>query len=160
MKLSMREEFNAPVEVVFAAITDIQAAAKWMPNLVSIELLTDGPYDVGTKWRETRSMFGREASEVFEVKALTPGKSIELYVDGKLGSSKRGEYRFIYDLEKQNGTTIMYVRGTMTGMGVMGALFGWLFKGMFRKAISKDHAALRDFVEASSSQAAPNPPPH
>ncbi len=148
MKISIREEFNAPAEKVFAAVTDVEAADKWMPNLVSMKLLTEGAYGVGTKWRETRKMFGKEAVEIFEVTAFEPGRHIELYVDGKQGSSGRGEYRFRYDFEQHDGRTVMNLQGDITGMGCVGALFGWLFKGMFRKAIQKDHQALRDYIEA------------
>lgn len=148
MELSLREEFKAPPAKVFAALTDVANAEKWMPNVVKIEMLTEGEYGVGTKWRETRTMFGKEASEVFEVTAFTPGKRIEMYVDGSQGSSKRGEYRFIYDFEERDGRTVMNLRGTISGMGCMGVLFGWLFKGMFRKAVRKDHEALRQYVES------------
>jgi uncharacterized protein YndB with AHSA1/START domain len=148
MELSFREEFGAPLEKVFSAVTDIPAAEKWMPNLVRMELLTEGAYGVGTRWRETRKMFGKEAAEVFEVVAYTPGKHIELFVDGKQGASGRGEYRFKYDFEERGGKTVVSIHGSITGMGCMGVVFGWMFKGMFAKAIRKDHEALRQYIES------------
>jgi uncharacterized protein YndB with AHSA1/START domain len=149
MEISLHEEFNAPVEKVFAAFTDVPGAQKWMPNLVKMEMLTDGAYGLGTKWRETRKMLGTQASEVFEVTSFTPGKRIELYIDGSLGSSKRGEYRFTYEFQEQNGKTLMNLSGSVTGMGVIGALFGWFFKGMIRRMIKKDHEAFRKYVESA-----------
>jgi uncharacterized protein YndB with AHSA1/START domain len=149
MDFTIREEFNAPVSKVYGAFTDVAAFAEWLPDIVRIETLTDAPFGVGTKWRETRKMFGKEASEVFEVVAATPGKRIELFVDGRQGSSKRGEYRFTYDFQERDGKTKLDLHASITGMGWAGVLFGWLFKGMFRKAIKKDHEALRRFVEAS-----------
>jgi uncharacterized protein YndB with AHSA1/START domain len=148
MELTFREEFDAPLDKVFAAVTDIPAAEKWMPNLVRMEMLTDGPYGVGTKWRETRKMFGKEAAEVFEVTGLAPGKHIELFVDGKQGASGRGEFRFKYDFEERGGKTVINIQGSITGMGCMGVVFGWMFKGMFAKAIRKDHEALRQHIES------------
>jgi hypothetical protein len=43
----------------------------------------------------------------------------------------------------------MTVHVSITDMGCMGVLFGFLFKGMFRRAIAKDHEAFRKFVEAA-----------
>jgi uncharacterized protein YndB with AHSA1/START domain len=149
MEITLDEEFNAPPGRVFAAITDMDSWHKWMQNLVRIEKLTEGPFAKGSQWREVRKMFGKEAAEVFEVTALEPGKSMELHVDGKKGASGRGEYRFRYEFSGSAGKTTMRMHGSITGMGCMGAVFGWMFKGMFRKQIAKDHAALRKHIEAA-----------
>jgi hypothetical protein len=74
-------------------------------------------------------------------------RSFLLYVDGTKGSSKRGEYRFAYRLEPMAHGTRVVMNGTIEGMGVMGALLGFLMKGMFRKAMQKDMDALKAHVE-------------
>jgi len=150
MEISLIEEFNAPPARVFGAITDLENWHKWMPGLVRVERLTQGEYGTGAQWRETRKMMGREATETFEVTAFEPGKSMELFVDGRKGSSGRGEYRFRYTFEEAGGRTRMTLHGTITGMGCLGAVFGWMFKGMFRKQIAKDHAALRKYLESAA----------
>ena len=91
-------------------------------------------------------MFGKKASEEFEVTAYEPGKRIELYVDGSKGSSKRGEYRFVYELREVDGKTHMRMDGTIDGMGWVFGIVGKLFAGPFKKAIAKDHAALREYL--------------
>lgn len=145
--LSSQKEINAPPERVFAVMTDMDAAGQWMPNFVRIEMLTPGEYGVGTKWRETRKMFGREASEVFEVTGLEPGKSLELYVDGTQGASKWGYYRFRYQLEPVGGKTSLTLTGEMGGLGVFMELLGRLMAGAFKKALGKDLDAMTDYIE-------------
>lgn len=149
MDVTFVEEINAPPERVVAALTDIEAWHKWMPNLVRAEKLSDGPFGKGTRWRETRRMFGKEAAEEFEVVSFDPPRGLELFVDGTKGASKRGEYRFKYRFEDVGGRTRMTVDGAITGMGPLGDALGFFFKGVFRKAIAKDHQALRKFVEAA-----------
>jgi uncharacterized protein YndB with AHSA1/START domain len=149
MEMTWVEDFNAPPERVFAAITDIESWQKWMQNLVRVEKLTPGPFAKGSQWREVRKIMGKEGAEVFEVVAIDPPRSMELYVDGAKGSTKKGEYRFKYAFENIGGKTRMTVHGSITGMGCMGVVFGFLFKGMFRRAIAKDHEAFRKFVEAA-----------
>src|SRR5262245_64921399 len=87
-------EIAAPPQKVFAALADLDAMGKWMPSLVRIERLTQGPLAKGSQFRQTRKMLGHEATEQFEVTEFDPPRALGLYVDGTKGSSKCGEYRF------------------------------------------------------------------
>ena len=75
--------FEASPERIFAVMTDLDAAAEWMPNIVSIERLDGDGFGVGTQWRETRKMFGKEATELFEVKHCDAARALDIYVDGR-----------------------------------------------------------------------------
>ena len=46
---------------------DVEHAADTLSGIGAVEMLTEGPYAVGTRWRETRSMMGMTASEEMEV---------------------------------------------------------------------------------------------
>ncbi|MEO0827006.1 MAG: SRPBCC family protein [Cyanobacteria bacterium J06642_9] len=93
MPISFTSEFEieAPPAQVVAAMVDFDSWHRWMDGLVKIEKLTDGPYGVGTQWRETRKMFGKEASEVFEVTGFEPPHTVNLRVDGSQGTTGTGE---------------------------------------------------------------------
>ncbi|MFY0530569.1 SRPBCC family protein [Archangium gephyra] len=147
IEFTVRKEIAASPERVFSALKDLDAASKWMPNLVGIEKLSPGKFGVGTKWRETRRMFGREAGEFFEVTGLEPNKSLELYVDGTQGSSKRGHYRFRYRLEPAGGKTALTMEAEIGGMGFLLELFGRLMLGSFKKAIVSDLEAMVGYLE-------------
>lgn len=147
--LSFQQEINAPPERVFATLTDLDAAAQWMPNLVGIEKLTPGVVGVGMKWRETRKMFGQQASEHFEVTGYEPDKGLELYVDGTKGSSRKGYYRFRYQLEPRDGKTALSMTGEIGGLGKFMELFGRLFAGTFKKALAKDMEAMARYIEGT-----------
>ena len=58
-KTSLTQHINAPAEKVWAVISDIPASAATLSSIDSIQMLTEGPYSVGTRWKETRSMLGR-----------------------------------------------------------------------------------------------------
>jgi uncharacterized protein YndB with AHSA1/START domain len=149
IEFSVRREIAASPDRVFAALKDLDAARQWMPNLVGIEKLSPGRFGVGTKWRETRRMFGREASELFEVTGCEPGKSLELYVDGTQGSSKRGHYRFRYLLEPSGGHTTLTLAAEIGGMGFLLELLGRFMLGSFKKAIVSDLEAMARYLEGS-----------
>lgn len=150
MEVTFREEFDAPVERVFHVFTDIDGAPKWLPNLIKIEKLTPGPFAKGTQWRETRKMFGKAATETFEVTAFEPGRGFELFIDGSKGATGRGEFRFSYRFEAANAKSVMRVQGVITGLGCMGTALGWLFKGMIKKMIAKDHEAVRKYLQSAT----------
>ena len=58
--------------IVWRAVSNIEHAARWIPAIKSIEIL-DGPRTgKGLRWRETRIMFGREATEVMEIAEWKP----------------------------------------------------------------------------------------
>ncbi|AKJ02530.1 polyketide cyclase/dehydrase/lipid transport protein [Archangium gephyra] len=149
IQFTVHKEIAASPDRVFGVLKDLEAARKWMPNLVGIEKLSPGRFGVGTKWRETRRMFGRDASELFEVTGLEPNKSLELYVDGTQGSSKRGHYRFRYQLEPVGGKTALTMVAEIGGMGFLLELFGRLMLGSFKKAITSDLDAMASYLEGS-----------
>ncbi|MBD8505013.1 SRPBCC family protein [Hoyosella sp. G463] len=70
--MDITRHINAPVGRVWRIITDLDNAADVLDGITRIERLSGDGYEVGTRWRETRKMLGREASEemwVTEVEA-------------------------------------------------------------------------------------------
>ena len=66
--MSTSIEIFKPKDAVWPAITDIGESSKMISSIMKIEIL-DKPKTgiVGLKWRETRIMFGKEATEVMWV---------------------------------------------------------------------------------------------
>jgi hypothetical protein len=92
-------------------------------------------------------MFGREASEVFEVVRVEPDRSIELYVDGTQGSSKRGWYRFRWELSPSGERTQLLLHGEIGGLP---RFVEWLARPLmapFRKAMRGDIEAMKRYAE-------------
>lgn len=71
----LSKHISAPIETVFDVAADLPHAAEHIRGIEKIELLTPGPIGVGTKWRETRRMMGREATEVLEIKSFERPRS-------------------------------------------------------------------------------------
>lgn len=65
--IRMSTTIQAPPERAFAAFADFPHAARSVSGIERIEMLTDGPVGAGTRFRETRIMFGREATEEMKV---------------------------------------------------------------------------------------------
>lgn len=63
---------RASPERVWEALTDLQGTERVLSGVERIEVLTEGGFAVGTRWRETRRMLGREATEEMYVTASEP----------------------------------------------------------------------------------------
>jgi hypothetical protein len=78
---SMTKRIDATVEAVFDVGSDLEHAAGRIRGIVKIELLTPGPVGVGTRWRETRRMMGREHTETLEMTAFDRPRSYTVGCD-------------------------------------------------------------------------------
>lgn len=65
----------APPARVFEILADLRGGAKRITAITKLEVLTPGPIGKGTRFRETRVMFGREATEEMEITHFDPPRS-------------------------------------------------------------------------------------
>jgi hypothetical protein len=68
----MNEWIARPPKEVFDFISDSNNAPKVVQSVTGMVKLTNGPAGVGTRYRETRLMNGREHHAELEVKAFDP----------------------------------------------------------------------------------------
>ncbi len=66
-RIELEQMVQASVDRVWGVLSDIEHADQTLSGVERVEMLTDGPYRVGTEWRETRRMFGKEATEQMHV---------------------------------------------------------------------------------------------
>ncbi|GGR68028.1 hypothetical protein GCM10010282_71050 [Streptomyces roseolus] len=57
---------------VWESITDLPDLPRVLSGVQRVEVLTEGGFDVGTRWRETRKMLGKEATEEMTVTECEP----------------------------------------------------------------------------------------
>lgn len=150
--LSVTEEIAAPTELVFALATDLAGAGSRIRGIESIEVLTDGDFGVGTRWRETRKMMGKSATEEMTVTEFEPGRS---YMTVAESNGCRYHSGLRCELVSA-GTRVTYTfRGEAIGafsrvMMVLMAPLNWMMTRQARKLIEADLADLRRAAEAAS----------
>ena len=62
----------APPDVVWSVLTDVDNADRVLRSVKDSVLLTQEPYDVGTRWREKRTVFGHHGEEELRVVEADP----------------------------------------------------------------------------------------
>jgi uncharacterized membrane protein len=143
---------NVPIDVpadrAFQAMIDFPNAPQRISAIKRIEMLTDGPVRVGTRFRETRVMFGREATETMEISKFEPGRSYELTATS-CGCLYRSEIR-IDPRGPQACDLTMTFRATPQSM--LARIVGFLFRGMTKscqKMMRKDFEDMKRALEAA-----------
>ena len=150
-RFTITQTVQAPVADVFAVFADLENAALRITEIVRIEKLTPGPVGVGTRFKETRVMFKREATETFEVTAFEPGAGYELTA---VSCGAEFRTRFTFTLEG-TGTRVDAAVQTRA-LSLYARLFSplaFLMKGMMRKCLTRDLDQLRAAVETKRAAA-------
>jgi carbon monoxide dehydrogenase subunit G len=137
----------APLPAVFEAFTDFANAPKRIPDILRVEVLTPGPVGVGTAFKETRKMFGKECTETMTVSAFEPGKLVELSA-GNCGAVFTTRFTF----EADGGKTRVDVAFRSRAVSLFAKLFtplAFLMMGTMKKCVTGDVAKLGAAVEAA-----------
>jgi carbon monoxide dehydrogenase subunit G len=144
-KIEVSRSVNAPPATVFEMLTDLEGAPRRIPAIRKIEMLTPGPVGVGTRFRETRVMFGREASETMEFVAFEPGRS---YTVTAFSCGTRYRTRFEVAPEGAGSRVTVTFEGTPESFAakLMAPLFSFM-KGMMVKCLEGDLDAIATAAE-------------
>ncbi len=78
MIVSANREIHSDKLSVFRTLADIKNFSVAVPEITNVEFLTEQQYGVGTRFRETRLMNGKEAATELEVTELIEGEHIRL----------------------------------------------------------------------------------
>lgn len=144
------ERINAPVPKVFQVATDLANAPQWSTQIRKMELLTNGPVGVGTRFRETRVMFGKEASEEMEITGFQPNRSYTL------GCCNHGcQYTTVLSFDEESGGTRVTMKFGAVPQSffakALGFLMGPMMKGMLTKCLKQDLSDLKATCEKSGT---------
>lgn len=138
-------EVKAPVAQVFGAFTDIESGAKHVSAIKGIEMLTAGPFGLGTRWRETREVLGRLDSAEMEVTSYEHNRAYTI-THHKAGA--RIDARFTF--EPTEAGTKVGIEFTLDGHGLPPGLLtpvSWALEGKIRDALKQDLDDLKKALE-------------
>ncbi len=140
---------DAPTDRVYDIITDLHGAQERIEGIKALEVLTDGEFGVGTRFRETRVMFGKEATEEMEVTEVNPGKS---YATG--AESCGCKYHSVIGVEPDGEGSRLTMSMQATPMTLVGKVMSGVMSLMMKRVIRKCFEAdLSDIKRAAESDA-------
>lgn len=152
MKVEVTQQISAPIERVYAVFTDLPRAAERISGIESVHMLTDQLFDVGTRWKETRVMMGKSATETIWITAADEPNS---YIAEAESCGTHYTSTFLFkpvDGGTQvsmafEGRPVTFLSGLLSPLGI-------LMKGTIRKILAKDFADLAAACESESEPVA------
>lgn len=145
MEVHASKHINAPIDVTFDVFSDIPNVQERIEGITKVEILSDITQGVGTRWRETRVMFGKEATEEMEISDLKANRSYEV-----VASSRGIDYHSTYTFTEQDGGTLVemvFSGKPITLLAKLMTPLGYLFKNATRKALEADMDNLKIICE-------------
>ncbi|MFT7487150.1 MAG: hypothetical protein ACI9F9_003009 [Candidatus Paceibacteria bacterium] len=138
---------NGSKQAIWAAITDIENAAKVISGIEAVEVL-ERPESgwVGVKWRETRTMFGKQATEVMWVTEA---------VENEFYTTRAESHGFVYlstvSMVEQAGGFALVRTHVSKPQGFVAKLMslpmGLAFRGVMKKCLMQDLNDIKAAVE-------------
>jgi hypothetical protein len=140
-------EIRAPLNVVFRTLSRIDEYSKAVPGIIKVEFLSDRHDGVGTRFRETRRMNGKEVSTDLEVTELSENKSIRMVSDtgGTIWDT-------VFFVEEAGPLVRMNMQMHARPRQFLAKLMTPMILGMVHKAVQQDMDSLRKFCESRLSE--------
>jgi uncharacterized protein YndB with AHSA1/START domain len=156
METKVEIEIGAPPTIVYATATDVAQWPQFISGIEQVEILTAGPIQVGTRFRETRIMFGRRASEEMAVAALEPPHRFVL-------TAENHGTRYVATHEIVSAGAVSRLMLTFEGKPVAMAarlfsIIGLLFMGAVTRKLEADLQQLKAEAERRLRTRAPAAP--
>lgn len=145
MRVTVETMIEASPARVFAVLTDVPRWQGRIRAIAEIEMLTSGPPTVGTRFRETRTMFGRSATEEMTVAELVPPHRFVLAAE-----NHGTRYRITHTLAEAGAGTrlaLVFEAEPITLMARLLAPLGWAMKRGIARQIGADLADLKGAAE-------------
>lgn len=148
MEVSVSIDIEKPLEEVWQAITDFRNCFNYIKSISKLEVI-DEPNDtlIGFKWKETRVMFGKEATETMWITD---------YAENEYYRTRAESHGSVYittlsvePLDKQTRLTMAFSAEAQTFfVKLFSSCMGFVIKGSMKKALMKDLEDIKSHVES------------
>lgn len=139
MEMRVSREIAARPDRVWNIITDVERSPDVLSGVVSVERLDDlDAFGVGTRWRETRVMFGKQATEEMEVTAVDDGHRYTVTADSS--GTTYTSVLVVEPLPDERCRLVMTFSAAPGGRvaKVLAATVGRVFLGATRRMLQQD----------------------
>ena len=134
---------NAPIDFVFKTVADINRFSKALPHIVKVEFLSEVKSGVGTRFRETRLMNGKEAKTELEVTEFVENDRVRLVAADSQGTI----WDTVFAVKAENGRTLLTMTMDAKAQKWLAKIFVSTIRGMIKRAVERDMDLVKAFCE-------------
>jgi len=139
-RFSVTRTIDAPIDLVFQTVSDINHYSKAVPHIVNVEILSDIKLGVGTRFRETRLMNGKEVTTELEVTEFVENDHIRIVAD-----SHGTVWDSIFTVNSADSHTELLLTMDAKAYQFLPKLINPLVKRIIIKGLEKDMDAVKTF---------------
>jgi carbon monoxide dehydrogenase subunit G len=133
---------QAPVEQVFDAVAHIDRFSEVVEDIVRVEYVSEHKRGVGTRFRETRRVHGKEATVELEVAEYVENDRVRIVAD-----DHGTVWDTLFTVARSGEGTVLTMTMDARAHKLLAKLLNPLIRGMVRKAVEKDMDAVKSFCE-------------
>jgi carbon monoxide dehydrogenase subunit G len=137
---------DAPVSKVFETVAQIENFSKALPHITKVEFLTDSHVGVGTRFRETRLMDGREGTTELEVTEYVEDEHVRIISD-----THGTVWDTLFTVRAAEGQTELEMVMDARAYKLLPKLVNPLIKNAIKNAIEKDLDAVKAYCEGDGT---------
>jgi uncharacterized protein YndB with AHSA1/START domain len=149
MTLTMSRTIDAPLERVWEVATDVAGWVNTSPGIDHVEPLNGTEFRVGLRWRETRTMPGRQETEELFLAEVDPHRSYTVAAQTQ-GIQYTTTYTFAATDPQRTVVTVVFIaRPSGFVTKVLAIVTAPLGKRMVAKALAADLDGLARSAEVT-----------
>lgn len=95
--ISVGKHISATPEEVFAVVADLENAPNNLNGIEKVEILTEGPIGLGTRFRETRNILGVQGTDELEITQFDAPHGYVVKCESS-GTHFRIEFQLMHDI--------------------------------------------------------------
>jgi len=151
MKINVEVPIQGSNEDIWKVITDIENSPANIKGIQKVEIHNNpGESLVGMKWTETRTLFGKTATETMWITDAEKNKYYKTRAE-----SHGAVYTTHTNLFEKDGQTYLGMEFNSEAQSfaakLMAGVFGLMFKNATRKALHRDLLDIKNVVEGKNS---------
>jgi uncharacterized protein YndB with AHSA1/START domain len=136
MQFSITTEVDAPPEVVFAVLVEVERWPEWTPTVTSVERLDGGgPLALGGRLRIVQP---KVPPAEWTVTAFEPGRGFRLFSRSPGATVEANHWA-----EPAAGGSRSRVTLSVTFAGFLGRVIGWVMRGLNERYLADEAAGLK-----------------
>lgn len=133
---------HAPLNLVFQTVADVRNFRRAVPDIIKIEFQSNIQHGVGTRFRETRLMNGREATVPLEVTEFVENEHVRLVSDagGTIWDT-------VFSVAEVGRSVELEMHMDVRPYKLLARIMNVLIRGLVVKGVQKDMDAVKTFCE-------------
>ncbi len=143
--ISVTRMTDSSVEKVFRTVAEIGEFSQAVPHITKVEFLTDQHAGMGTRFRETRVMNGREHATELEVTEYVLNERIRMVADA--GGTV---WDTLFTVQAVNGHVELVMTMEARAYKLLAKILNPLIRGMVAKQVEKDMDSVVDYCTGKS----------